>query len=55
MDNDTLTHFFLPIFNPPISSPLDYHITSLQKIKIDDLMVRLKVSQKKWVKISFSF
>jgi len=35
-DNDTLTYFFWLIFNPPL---LDHHITSLEKIKIDDLRV----------------
>jgi len=39
MDNDTLTCFFLPIFNPPLQSPLDHHITSFERIKINNLMV----------------
>jgi len=38
-DNDTLTHFFLLTFNSPLQSPLNYHITSLKKIKKNDLMV----------------
>ena len=38
-DNDTLIHFFLPTFNLSVSLPLNHHITSLQKYKIDDLRV----------------
>ena len=34
-DNDILTHFFWPTFNPPLQSPLHYHITT-KKIKIDN-------------------
>jgi len=39
MDNDILIHFFLSIFNSPLQSPLNYHITSLKRIKKDDLMM----------------
>jgi len=39
MDNDTFIHIFWPTFNPSLLSPLDHHITSLQKLKIDDLRV----------------
>jgi len=37
--DDTLIHFFLLTFNLPLQSSLDYHITSLKRIKINDLMV----------------
>jgi len=30
---------FLLTFNPLLQSPLDHHITSLERFKIDDLMV----------------
>jgi len=48
-DNDTLTHIFLLIFNPPLQSPLDHNITKKNQNKWSngDWSSRLKVDKKK--------